>query len=113
MRSALLGTLTSAIEVTNISVHGFWILVHGRELFVPFDQFPWFRDARVGEISKVTLQGQDHLYWPDLDIDLAVASIEHPERFPLVSKARPARGLVSSGRSKRSRLGSSRRDAHH
>jgi hypothetical protein len=30
-----------------------------------------------------------HLYWPDLDIDLAVESIEHPERYPLVSRARP------------------------
>jgi hypothetical protein len=28
-----------------------------------------------------------HLYWPDLDVDLAVESIEHPERFPLVSRA--------------------------
>jgi hypothetical protein len=27
-----------------------------------------------------------HLYWPDLDIDLAVESIRHPEKFPLVSR---------------------------
>jgi hypothetical protein len=27
-----------------------------------------------------------HLYWPDLDIDLAVESIRHPEQFPLVSR---------------------------
>jgi hypothetical protein len=27
----------------------------------------------------------DHLYWPDLDVDLSVRSIEHPEEFPLVS----------------------------
>jgi hypothetical protein len=26
------------------------------------------------------------LYWPKLDIDLAVESIEHPERYPLVSR---------------------------
>jgi hypothetical protein len=23
------------------------------------------------------------LYWPDLDVDLSVDSIRHPERFPL------------------------------
>jgi hypothetical protein len=23
-----------------------------------------------------------HLYWPDLDVDLSVDSIEHPERYP-------------------------------
>jgi hypothetical protein len=28
-----------------------------------------------------------HLYWPDLDIDLAVESIRDPASFPLVSKA--------------------------
>lgn len=28
-----------------------------------------------------------HLYWPDLDVDLAVASIRNPGAFPLVSKA--------------------------
>jgi hypothetical protein len=33
----------------------------------------------------MVLQGPEHLYWPDLDIDLSVESIEHPERFPLVS----------------------------
>jgi hypothetical protein len=25
----------------------------------------------------------DHLHWPDLDVDLSVESIEHPEKFPL------------------------------
>ena len=26
-----------------------------------------------------------HLYWPDLDVDLSIDSIEHPEKFPLKS----------------------------
>jgi hypothetical protein len=29
--------------------------------------------------------GQRHLRWPDLDVDLALESIEHPERYPLGS----------------------------
>jgi hypothetical protein len=28
------------------------------------------------------------LRWPELDVDLAVGSIDHPEDFPLVSGAR-------------------------
>ena len=28
------------------------------------------------------------MYWPDLDVDLAVESIEHSEKFPLVAKPR-------------------------
>jgi hypothetical protein len=41
------------------------------------------------------------LYWPDLDIDLAVDSIQHPERYPLVSTAQPNRLLPPTSRAKR------------
>src|SRR5207247_4174326 len=89
MKSAAPGLSTSPAEVTNISPHGFWLFVGERELFVPFKEFPWFREASVREITNVQLPSAHHLYWPDLDIDLAVESIEHPEKYPLVSKAQP------------------------
>jgi hypothetical protein len=89
MKSKPLGKSTSGVEVTNISQHGFWILMEERELFVPFREFPWFRNATIDSILKVEMPHPRHLYWPDLDIDLAVESIEHPERFPLLSKATP------------------------
>ncbi len=95
MRSEALGTNTSEVEVTNISQHGFWILLKDKELFVPFREFLWFREAPVGAILNVELPHPGHLYWPDLDIDLAVESIEHPERFPLVSKVVPNKSLNS------------------
>jgi len=78
-------------EVTNVSLHGFWLFVGDRELFVPFGSFPWFRDASIAEITNVQFPSPHHLYWPDLDIDLAVESIEHPEKFPLVSRVQPAK----------------------
>jgi len=81
--------------VTNVSVHGFWLFIDGRELFVPFEHFPWFREASIGAITNVELPSPHHLYWPDLDVDLAVESIEHPEKYPLVSKVRPGRGRRS------------------
>lgn len=97
MRSAALGKNASPpVEVTNVSPHGFWLFVGERELFVPFEHFPWFRDASVRQITNVQLPSVHHLYWPDLDIDLAVESIEHPERFPLVSQAQPAKPLRSN-----------------
>ena len=73
-------------EVTNISQHGFWLLIDDRERFVAFAAFPWFQDASVRELTSVELQSPDHLYWPLLDVDLSVASIDHPENFPLISK---------------------------
>jgi hypothetical protein len=87
MKSAALGESTSPVEVSNISPHGFWLLLGDEELFVPFAEFPWFRDATVRQISHVQRPTAHHLYWPDLDIDLAVASIRNPKAFPLVSKA--------------------------
>ena len=88
MKSEKLGTRTSQVEVANISREGFWLLLGDRELFLPFKNFPWFEEAPVAKILKVEWPQADHLYWPDLDIDLSVESIEHPERFPLVSVAR-------------------------
>ena len=84
MKSASLGKSTSAAEVTNVSVHGFWLLLDTEEVFVSFDQFPWFRNASIGKLTYVEWPSPDHLYWPDLDLDLAVESIRHPEQFPLV-----------------------------
>ena len=86
MKSAALGLSTFPVEITNISRHGFWLLLKDEELFLPFSNFPWFQDAAVRKILNVELTSPNHLYWPELDVDLAVESIRHPERFPLVSK---------------------------
>lgn len=86
MTSVALGRSTSPVEVTNISQHGLWLLLNDEELFLPFADFPWFRDAAVGKIVHVELPSSGHLYWPELDVDLAVESIRHPEQFPLVSR---------------------------
>ncbi len=88
MSSVPLGTSTSAAEVTNISRHGVWMLVDERELFMPFDDFPWFRNAPVDSVLKLERPQPHHLYWPDLDIDLTVDTIENPQKYPLKSKGR-------------------------
>src|SRR5581483_6619593 len=98
MKSAALGRSISPAEVTNVSPHGFWLIVDERELFVSFNDFPWFRDASVREIGNVQLPSPHHLYWPDLDVDLALESIEHPERFPLVSQVQPRKRLTAKAR---------------
>jgi hypothetical protein len=89
MKSAPPGRSTSQVEVTNVSPHGFWLFVGDQELFVPFKDFPWFRDASIRQITHVERPSAHHLYWPDLDIDLAVDSLTHPERYPLMSRVEP------------------------
>ena len=88
MKSAKLGKHTFPVEITNVSKHGFWLLIEDNERFLAFDQFPWFRDVPIGQLLNVELPSPHHLYWPDLDVDIAVESIDHPERFPLVSEVR-------------------------
>jgi hypothetical protein len=80
------GAATSGVEVTNISRHGFWLWLDGRELFLSFEDFPWFRHATIEAILRLEPPAPGHLNWPDLDVDIAVDSIEHPERYPLKSK---------------------------
>jgi hypothetical protein len=79
------GIVTSGVEVTNISRHGFWVLLGDEELAVPFAQFPWFRKATVEQLADVQRPTENHLYWPQLDVDLAVESIRTPDAFPLLS----------------------------
>jgi hypothetical protein len=87
MTSGQPGTNASAaVEVTNVSTVGLWLLLADEELFLPFSEFPWFEHASVGKIANVELLGADHLHWPDLDVDLSVESIRHPERFPLKAR---------------------------
>jgi Protein of unknown function (DUF2442) len=80
------GIGTSLVEVTNISPYGVWILVGEEELFLPYTEFPWFKEASVGKICKVELHHLEHLYWPSLDIDLSIESIRNPAAFPLLSQ---------------------------
>ena len=86
MSSLAHGANTSAAEVTNISSHGIWLLVRGKELFMPYADFPWFIDLPIKSILNVEEPSPGHFYWPDIDVDLTEEIIEHPERFPLKAK---------------------------
>ena len=88
MKSRQRGKHTLKAEVTNVSGHGFWLMLGTEEKFVSFEIFPWFRDASIRQITSVEWPSVGHLYWPDLDVDLAVESIDHPERFPLRARVR-------------------------
>ena len=94
MQSVKRGKRDLAPELSNVSPRGLWLLLDGRELFLDFVRYPWFRNGTIGELSNIARPTAHHLYWPDLDIDLSVESIDKPEKFPLISKivakAKPA-----------------------
>jgi hypothetical protein len=78
------GTGTSSIEVTHISIHGIWLYVKGKEYFLPYEDYPWFKEARLSEIHDVQLLHDNHLHWPKLDVDLSLSCLDHPEHYPLM-----------------------------
>ncbi len=80
------GKNISVTEVTNVSSHGVWLYSDGKEFFMSYDDFPWFKEMPVGKIINVQEPSPGHFYWPDLDIDLSLEIIRHPERFPLKAK---------------------------
>jgi hypothetical protein len=65
MKSAKLGKRISEVEVTNVSQHGFWMLLDRRELFVSFEHFPWFREVPIGQLVNVEVPSVHHPYWPE------------------------------------------------
>ena len=84
MISSTPGASTSRAEVTNIDRFGFWVLIEDNEYFLPYADFPWFRGATLDQILNVHLLHDDHLHWPDLDVDLCLESLSRPEAFPLI-----------------------------
>ena len=86
MKSSTLGRGTSPAEVTNVDTHGIWVLICDKEYFLPHEDFPWFKKAKVEDILNVELLHGVHLRWPALDVDLTVDSLENPGKYPLVAE---------------------------
>jgi len=61
-----------------------WLLVQDKEYFLPYTDFPWFRQATLDQILQVELLHGSHLFWPALDVDLCIESLAEPASFPLI-----------------------------
>ena len=86
MSSVAPGNNTLEVEITHISAHGVWLLAHGKEHFMSYEDFPWFKDLAVKSIINVKEQSPGHYYWPDIDVDLSSEIIENPENYPLEAR---------------------------
>ena len=83
MSSLMRGRNTSEAEVTHISPNGVWLLSSsGKELFMPCDEFPWFKDQPVRVIYNLEEPSPGHFYWPDIDLDLSEKIMENPDHYP-------------------------------
>ena len=65
-------------EITSINRRGFWLRWRNEELYLPFALFPWFEHATVAQLCHIEHLGRECLYWPGLDLELALDRIRHP-----------------------------------
>ena len=86
MSSQQHGQGISTVEVAHVSRDGLWLLATNQEYFLPFDEFPWFKEAPIGKILNVEEPTPGHFSWPDLDLDWGIESIRDPKRYPLKAK---------------------------
>ena len=86
MNSSKRGDTTSAVEITSVGTHGIWMLRQDEEFFLSYDDFPWFRNQPRQKVLNVQELTPEHLYWPDMDVDLSLASIRDPQKFPLKAR---------------------------
>jgi Protein of unknown function (DUF2442) len=84
MKSLKRGKHTS-VSVENITPFGIWLFVCGKEYFLNYDNYPYFRDQTLKSIQHVQLLHGYHLYWPALDVDLEIDNLENPDKYPLKS----------------------------
>jgi hypothetical protein len=77
------GISISHSEITSICSTGFWLLVDDKEYFVPFAEYPVFKHASVEQIFDMQRLGPNQFHWPDLDADIELEALEHPEQYHL------------------------------
>lgn len=90
MKSLKRGRIVSkGVEVQNISSHGIWLVVSGEEFFLPYQKYPWFRYATIDQVCDLEMIGRDiGIHWPQLDVDIEIDSLRHPELYPLKARVK-------------------------
>ena len=79
----------TSVAVLMINAQGMLITVQGQDYFLSYNRVPWLRDARISSVLNVRMSVPRAIEWPELDVDLEIESLRHPERYPLVIKHSP------------------------
>ena len=75
-------------QITSIEHDGFWILTTDGEFFVSFERYPAFELATINQIFNFRESFGD-FHWDELDIDIELDALKHPEQYPLVFQDMP------------------------
>ena len=85
-RNSTNGGTNTSVKVHAIVSNGILIEVKGNTYFLPYQSNPWFEHATVSDIFNVEMFGNEGIRWNALDVDLAIDSLIHPEKYPLIAK---------------------------
>lgn len=77
-------TKDTLANVLMINSQGILLSVCGQDYFLSYNRVPWMRNASISEVLNVRMCGNNAIEWPELDVDLEIESLQHPERFPLL-----------------------------
>ena len=44
------------------------------------------KDAPIRSVLNVQMCGTEAIEWPELEVDLEIESLQHPEKYPLIIK---------------------------
>ena len=80
---------STSVSVLMINAQGIMLSGLGQDYFLSYNRIPWMQDAPIRSVLNVQMSGPAAIEWPDLDIDLEIDSLRHPERYPLVIKRNP------------------------
>ena len=84
MKLTARGKNISSVEVHGVSQNGIWLFVKGREYYLPYEDYPWFENAKLSQVFHVDLLGESHLRWPDMDVDIELGAIGNLANYPLI-----------------------------
>ena len=83
-------TKNMSVSVLMINAQGIMINVGGQDFFLSYNRIPWMREASIKDVLDVQMCGSEAIEWPNLDVDLEIDSLRHPERYPLLIKRNPS-----------------------
>lgn len=87
MDSLKSGIGTSVCNIAGMNDLGLWVLVEETEYFVPFPDYPGFKESSAGQILNVKFLRPSHLHWDEIDMDIELQTLVQPESFPMIFKA--------------------------
>lgn len=79
-------SVDTLVSVLMINAQGIMLSVCGNDYFLSYNRIPWMRDASINNVLNVKMSGRNAIEWPDLNVDLEIDSLKHPERYPLIIK---------------------------